>query len=322
MFGSTVLEVAIGLVFIYLLLSLLCSAINEWIAQIFALRARTLSEGIKNLLRDKKGVGPAKALYSHGLIDGLSKKSQKSGDKTLKGRNGPSYIPPRAFATALMDHLGMLLLPNPQAASDARVLEQLKLLGRAQLDAKVKQGLTTLIKQANGDIAKLQQNIETWFNDAMDRVSGWYKRRAQVIGFVLGLVVTLFMNADTIYIAQTLSRSPTMRAAVIADAQKLSGQTLPEKTASDVLAELKRTSLPLGWQKSDPPDPTKNRSSLKEVFMNYGWMPIIGWLLTAAALSLGASFWFDLLNKIMHIRSTGATPVENRNEPYNGLPRK
>ena len=323
MFGSTTLEVAVGLFFIYLLLSLLCSAIIEWIAGIFALRARNLAAGIKRLLQDETGVGLAKDLYSHGLIDGLSRKSRKPGDKKpLKGKDGPSYIPPRTFATALMDNLGILLPPNPQAASAALVAEQLGFLDKANLDPKLKQGLTTLIKQANGDVAKVQQNIETWFADAMDRVSGWYKRQAQVILFFLGLVVTLSTNADTIYIAQTLSRSPTMRAAIIADAQKMSGQNLPEKTANDVLAELKKTSLPLGWQKSDTPDPTKDRSNLKEVFANYGWMPIIGWLLTAAAISLGAPFWFDLLNKITRIRSTGATPAEKGKEPPGETPKK
>ncbi len=323
MFGSTALEVAIGLIFIYLLLSLFCSAINEWIAGLFALRAKNLAAGIKSLLQDKAGVGLAKALYSHALIDGLSKKSQQPDAKEpLKGKDGPSYIPPRTFATALMDNLGILLPPDPQAASDARVTEQLGLLDKANLDPKLKQGLTTLIKQANGDIAQLQRNIETWFDDAMDRVNGWYKRQTQVILFVLGLVVTLLLNADTIYIVQMLSRSPTMRAAIIADAQKLSGQNLPEKTATDILAELKKTSFPLGWQKSDPPDSTKDRGNFIEVLKNYGAMPIFGWLLTAAALSLGASFWFDLLNKVMHIRSTGTTPAEKGKEPPGETPKK
>jgi hypothetical protein len=33
-------------------------------------------------------------------------------------------------------------------------------------------------------------------------------------------------------------------------------------------------------------------------------LPLLGWLLTAGAISLGAPFWFDLLNKFMVIRST------------------
>src|SRR5882724_11562891 len=133
MFGSSALEVAIGLVFTYLLLSLLCSAINEWIAGVFSLRARKLAAGIKSLLQDETGLGLAKALYSHGLIDGLSKKSQKPDDQEpLKGKDGPSYIPPRTFATALMDNLGILLPPNPQTASDAQVAEQLGLLDTGQ----------------------------------------------------------------------------------------------------------------------------------------------------------------------------------------------
>lgn len=314
MFGSTALEVAMGLMFIYLLLSLFCTAINEWIACILALRARTLAAGVKSLLRDSTGTGLAKGLYSHGLIEGICKKSQKQ-EEPLKGQDGPSYIPPRTFAAALMDLLNMALPPDPQADSKRRVEEQLGLLGKSEIEPKLKESLAALIRRANGDISRLQQNIEGWFDDAMDRVSGLYKRRAQIILFFLGMTVTVLMNADTIYLVQTLGRSPALRAAVVAEAERASDRSLPEASASDILNEIKRTSFPLGWWKSDPPDPGRDRSNLRQVFANYGWMTIIGWLLTAAAISLGAPFWFDLLNRIMRVRSTGVTPAEKGEGP-------
>ena len=57
MFGSTVLEVAIGVVFVYLVLSLLCTAINEAIATLLNKRGKNLFEGIKNLLNDPNSPG-------------------------------------------------------------------------------------------------------------------------------------------------------------------------------------------------------------------------------------------------------------------------
>ena len=51
MFGSTVLEVAVCLVFIYLPINLICTAMNEWIASLINMRGRTLFKGIKNLLK-------------------------------------------------------------------------------------------------------------------------------------------------------------------------------------------------------------------------------------------------------------------------------
>src|SRR5215211_9020344 len=70
-FGSTVLDVAIGLVFVYLLLSLICSAITEGIARVFAMRSGTLKEGIRNLLSGPGDVDYAQKLYDHPLISGL-----------------------------------------------------------------------------------------------------------------------------------------------------------------------------------------------------------------------------------------------------------
>jgi hypothetical protein len=88
MFGSNVLEVAIGLVFVYLLLSLLCSTINEQvIARFFALRAKTLEEGITNMLATPQGKELVNQLYENPLIKGLSQNAASG-----KPRK-PSYIP-------------------------------------------------------------------------------------------------------------------------------------------------------------------------------------------------------------------------------------
>jgi hypothetical protein len=69
-FGSTILEVAIGMIFVYLLLSLLCSALGEFIEAKVNNRAKYLREGIKLLLNDSKGGGVdlAQRLYDHGLV--------------------------------------------------------------------------------------------------------------------------------------------------------------------------------------------------------------------------------------------------------------
>ena len=59
MFGSSVLEVATGIAFICLLLSLVCTVINECIASLINQRGKNLLEGIKNLLDDSKFTGLA-----------------------------------------------------------------------------------------------------------------------------------------------------------------------------------------------------------------------------------------------------------------------
>src|SRR6267378_3643573 len=106
MFGSTVIDIAIGLVFVYLLLSLICSAVNEIIERFAKYRASDLERGIKELLHDQAWVDQ---IYKHPLVNGLFEGAYEPGGKKL-----PSYIPATNFALALMD----CVLPD-QGASGA-----------------------------------------------------------------------------------------------------------------------------------------------------------------------------------------------------------
>lgn len=102
MFGSSILEVAIGIIFVYLFLSLICSAIIEGIASLINKRGKNLFEGVKNLLNDPKFTGLAQQLYSHGLVDGISQEAANP----AKPNRLPSYIPSNIFALALLDIIG------------------------------------------------------------------------------------------------------------------------------------------------------------------------------------------------------------------------
>src|SRR5882724_11564214 len=104
MFNSQILDVAIGMIFVYLLLSLVCSAANEIIESLFKKRAKHLEEGLRALLQNKEMVAK---VYNHSLVNGLF-----GGEYKPKSRKLPSYIPSENFALALMD----LVLPG-QAGS-------------------------------------------------------------------------------------------------------------------------------------------------------------------------------------------------------------
>src|SRR5882762_8767105 len=95
MLGSSIIDIAIGLIFVYLLLSLICSAANEVIERFSKKRAKDLEKGLSEMLRDPTLV---EDLYKHPLIYSLFPKPYKPGAANL-----PSYIPARNFALALMD---------------------------------------------------------------------------------------------------------------------------------------------------------------------------------------------------------------------------
>src|SRR5688500_8749037 len=105
LFGSNVLEIALAMIFVYLLLSLLCSAVAEYIEAKMNYRAKDLEKGIRLLLdpqeKDKTVPGQtplakdrsvAGLLYNHPLVKSL-----------YRGEKRPSYIPSRTFALALWD---------------------------------------------------------------------------------------------------------------------------------------------------------------------------------------------------------------------------
>jgi hypothetical protein len=114
MLGLEMFDVAIGLVFVFLLLSLVCSAFNEIIEALFKKRATYLEQGIRALLNDKDGTGVVEELYNHPLISGLfggMYNPKKIRSWRLGRTNLPSYIPARNFALALMD---LVLNPPPR----------------------------------------------------------------------------------------------------------------------------------------------------------------------------------------------------------------
>lgn len=598
MFGSTILDVAIGLMFVYLLLSLMVTASSEIIAAWLKRRNKNLWLGVENLI----GSQIAQDFYNHPLIRSLSpprpvKESpwQSLLRKVRAVAPGPSYIPSRTFAIALLDQLsgpewrqvrdkirGLLAL-IPESIADAKAVkatllnalgaftfgqlgplrefqaflprvsdissasaakqqiedflatdsakfaeirtaiaplldtfsaqrtsaqeakwklsgilvralraaelselldnipetvsvaalkkEILRFLETAPatclLGTDLERSLQLLLSEAGYDPEKFKQNIEIWFNNSMDRVSGWYKRKTQLVNLGLAFLITLCLNVDSVLIFKTLSENSTLRESLVAQATKFVQQTpppvnvppqpgsdsgtpkpassppqypnfvlrpetivsgeplignltlsnaasadipfilsttatnaivlpssvvikagqsfvefsvatkpvtkptrvaltaaaanVPARTAMVALTEspedrfrslqsqLENLNLPIGWVLSTNRPPRTNapksnfgqtnapdakiaasandvRDRNHEYFLIAPWSPggrwwptirfhFLGWILTAIAVSLGAPVWFDLLNKVITIRSSGKAPEEAPKSP-------
>ncbi|RYY37579.1 MAG: hypothetical protein EOP46_02115 [Sphingobacteriaceae bacterium] len=306
MFGSSMLEVALGVIFVFILVSIICTAIREGIESWLKTRAAYLEHGIRQLLADNSGSGLAKEVYNHPLIFGLFNKAYKPGSATespalfAKGKNLPSYIPSRNFALALMDIAARGPMNNNVNTNSNTPVVTLATLRKnvANLGSPtVQRLLLTAIDSAQGDLNRAQANIEDWYNSGMDRVSGWYKRSTQLIIFFLALISSIALNINTLTIMSYLSTNQTARELLVKRAEALADKgALPAATYQAATTELNSLGLPIGW----PKDGRFDASALPSIFMG----GIIGWLLTAFAGSLGAPFWFDMLNKVMVIRST------------------
>jgi hypothetical protein len=368
MFNTSVLDVAFGMVFIYLLLSLLCSATNELIELLMKKRATDLERGIRELLNPNSPSGASdvvQKIYNHPLVNGLYHGTyERSGIgnvlRYIKGTKLPSYIPARNFALALMDvampgtvagaqsgAAGATSAAASAAASAATAnatdgANQLTAL-RAELEKlgnpQLQKALTTLIDAAAGDVARARANIEDWYNSSMDRVSGWYKRRSHIVVLLLGFGVAVAVNADSVLIVRRLASDRALRESLVNSANVYTQETVRDAGATATASttpplpfstlctsvcndetpqcKLKRTQceiaglgLPLGW--SSPSDMRLNwqAQSLGAHVQDH----IFGWLLTALAISLGAPFWFDVLNKFIVVRSTVKPKEKSREE--------
>jgi hypothetical protein len=288
MFGSEMLDIAIGMIFTYLLLSLICSAINELIERQLKNRATDLEQGIRELLDDKDGTGLVTQLYQHGMINGLFKGDYNDKDKS----NLPSYIPSRNFALAIMS----IVAPKDPAANFQNSIAEIK-------SDKVRNALSAMFEVAGKDVQKFRDSIENWFNSTMDRVSGWYKRRSQLIIFLLGFGAAAIININSITIANNLWIHKAERDAIVSAAQGYlathpakDGQTGQDSSLKANIEGIESYGLPIGWNIPLPNDTL--------TWLRFGLWSLFGWLITACAVSLGAPFWFDMLNKFIVIRST------------------
>jgi hypothetical protein len=200
--------------------------------------------------------------------------------------------------------------------------------------------LLTLFDDAKNDVEKLKENIEVWFNNGMDRVNGWYKRRSQLVITILALVMTVAMNVDAILVFKHLQTYPAASEAIAGQAMqfaKNSPSPVPgapvaaDETSSlagqfdTVQKKLTDLAIPIGWiqQSADTKVNKENKENNGQVLPdlsvgaigNLAWQHALGWLLTALAATLGAPFWFDMLNRVISIRAAGKPPEEEPKPP-------
>ena len=265
--------------------------------------------------------------YNHPLITSLFPGNYVPG----RTRNLPSYIPSGSFAIAVIDMVagkaGMPAAAGAALRSEESILQSFETaLVNLPAGSQMRGALQPLLRVSGGKLSSLEAEIERWFNNSMDRVSGWYKRRTQVIIWVIGLVMTVLMNVDTVAIVRYLNTSATARAVLMSrveafrQARADAGQNhVPGTTdMSDPLGWLQRQGgVPLGWVIRPTPPQTQedfDRDWRRPPRTLPGWLlKLAGILFSAFAISLGAPFWFDLLNRFMIVRDTvkpGDKPIQ------------
>lgn len=307
--GLHTLEVVIGIVFVYLLLSLLAATINELVLSIFNLRGRYLHKAISIMLDDNNSGNLSGEFFALPMIFRFAKKGKK-------GR--PSYLTKNNFSRALLH-----LLKQKSPGVDIHVGKHLKEAVQRIKDTETRELLLAFLEDVDHDYEKFRSAIETWYDEMMDRASGWYKRVVQRYLIVLGFILAAIFNADTFQVTRVLNNDPRALSEVIRMAEEFQGHTATHPDTSnqsfeeltvalDTLlkqqVEPLQTTLGMGWGTGVKEN--WRTGKLREILLQ-----ITGWLLTAFAISLGAPFWFDILNKVMQLRNAGTRPKDKKPVP-------
>lgn len=290
---TVIIQVVIGIIFVWVILAVITSQIQEWFASILKWRASMLEDTIVQMLgnptlKDK--------VYNHPLIQGLYSNN---------GKRKPGGIPEDKFALVLFEEVmnSGVTVTDVKNTFDAlkKNISFLKAMEGGNELKKFATSLDTLLigieekaDDATHAITEARVRVEGWFNNSMERLGGAYRRRMQIIAIVVGITVAAVLNVDTGAIMTALWKDPVVRQAIVVQASQLQEsnpqpdqQPSVEEVAKNV-EKLNTLSLPIGWSSKNVPSNAN------------GWAgKIVGILLSGMAAAQGAPYWFDLMKKLL-----------------------
>lgn len=346
MTGLGFLDLVIGIIFIYFLLSIVVSILLEIRSKSLSLRADNLEAWLKDTF-EKEGL--AEKLLDHDLIKTLVKKGRK-----------PAYIPDQNFVDALFDIVNQengnaitytaegikeafeksQLLPNDLKRNILQQLSEAETKAHNYIKAKKDEVIDELLEVKDG--------VGQWFDNCMVRVGGTYRNMQQKWLLLFSFTVVFLFNADTITLSKYLYNNKDVRDALVEQASRSTQDSLTvafykgvmessaaaQNSDSVVISpdgmvlikeikgsvanlekvndELKALSLPLGWESFVLQFKTvRQEGGIGDMLLLF-LMKIVGLVITGFAVSMGSPFWFDILNKLVNLKGTGGKPVSKK----------
>lgn len=286
MFGSQALETAIGLTLLLFILASAASAILELGVRLSRKRANDLAQALCSLMSDKETKNLAKPNTREGeeVWAAFQKTSVYAAVTKARGTVRIPYLSAKAFAEG--------------------VTELVEQQGVQQLAGPLKDRVISLVRSTDADLTKFRAGLETWYDEAMAGVTALYRRWSTLFLGGIGLVLAVATNSSLPQVARNLWIDPATRETVVAAASQYSPPA--DKPNTSVIDELGRidgivsglqgAQLPIGW----------STNVIAELNAGGFWPWLghaLGWVLTAVLVALGAPFWFDLLGRLVAIRS-------------------
>ncbi|KQV76810.1 hypothetical protein ASC61_18405 [Aeromicrobium sp. Root344] len=281
MFGSQALETAIGLALLFFVLATAASAIAEAISRKLQKRSTDLEKAIMVMLETGDLTAETR---------GVTPREVQSLLQTAAGKASATYLSAKAFADAAT-----------------------QLVSKGQNIGFLRERMDGLARETRADLVGVKAGLENWFDEAMSQAQAQYKKWAAAILFSIGLVLSVSLNASTLNVAHDLWSGVVVREAVVeaaGNAQE-SADACSKGTdieqASCAVENVSSSQLPLGWRDAQR-DGAWNNGTDDAIFW---WLShVVGWLLTACLIMLGAPFWFDLVGRLVNLRAGGRRPKQ------------
>ncbi len=344
-----ILDLVIGIIFIYFLLSIICSSAVELFLSIFKSRASLLENWLKQIFNqpalDSEGkplnVSVGQAIMDHCMVTALSKKGEST-----------SYIDAENFVSALLDKITIA----PSGANNTVEFPPANLAGyitaiqnSTLISGELKRTILIFANEASAvsaqstaspvaDIAApvvsglelFRDRLEKWFNSNADRLTGTFKRtKVLPLTIIVAVIMVLSLNTDSIEISKYLYNNQAATKELATTAMNsfqnykdqidsvLKKDSISNSATATTISELQAKTLQLkndidSLHALDLPIGWK-AANIKDgkTFTDYLIKHLAGWLATILAIMMGAPFWFDILNKISNLRGTGPKPASN-----------
>jgi hypothetical protein len=325
---------------------------DAWLPRLWRSGVSMVSRRIASIIPKFKSNLPSEVNHE---TDGRSERTEK------RPVSEPSHLEPEIFASAVVQEVVLqgirVKQPSNGQASPEGVLQlpisqinfddiRTSINTSDKIPDAFQKSLLTLVDKAesksysaSSHLQEFQQEIEVMFDRSMQRATGVYKRNAQLVCFLIGLLSSILLNVNSVDLVSRFHRDNTLREALSNSAPQMlqNYKKKPEPNANFDEINLEQLEKDLGATMPIKPmisydndshslnvnpdfsDCTKDRithscivpsESLGKLSISKLLVSFPGWFITAFAIYMGAPFWFEILGKLVQVRSIGKTSEE------------
>ena len=283
---SQALDVAIGLIVVYYLLGSLVSLVTQWINEMLETRGKALEQYLIRIVGDKK-IGDLIKLPQLQALRPIRYKSFFSVFGSVTEPKRIEKIPVGTLVDAFFDLAGLTAKKEMDLLQLAELIDKLP-------DSEGKNAFINWINQGVTNIADLRAHTTAYFAGMLEQAAATFRARARSFVIILSLGITVLFGTDTIQLARTLWSSAELRAIAAAQADAVVAREGVNADLSDIIDDLGAYSIRIGWWQTQQLPQTNNIGDWAMFIL----LKVIGLAITAAAVSQGSSFWYDLLKKV------------------------